>query len=41
VWARWAIAVGASWMSAALFTYLARFVPPLRAFFGIRARVPA
>lgn len=34
--ARWAIAVAASWACVALFTCLARHVPPLRWFFGIR-----
>ncbi len=37
-WARWAIAVAASWLTVALFTYVARFVPLVREFFGIRAR---
>jgi len=36
VWARWAIAVAASWASVFLFTALARFVPLVRSFFGIR-----
>jgi peptidoglycan/LPS O-acetylase OafA/YrhL len=36
--ARWAIAVAASWLSVALFTYVAKFVPIVREFFGIRAR---
>jgi hypothetical protein len=35
---RWAIAVAASWLSVALFTYAARFVPVVREFFGIHAR---
>ena len=36
VWARWGLAVTASWASVALFTALARFVPVVRDFFGIR-----
>jgi hypothetical protein len=36
IWARWVLATAASWSFVALFTYLAAFVPPLRAFFGIR-----
>jgi peptidoglycan/LPS O-acetylase OafA/YrhL len=36
VWARWGIATAASWLTVAVFTELARFVPPLRDFFGIR-----
>ena len=36
VWARWAIAVGASWVTVAIFTYVARFVPLVRDILGIR-----
>ena len=36
VWARWIIAVAASWSCVTLFTILARYVPPLRWLFGIR-----
>ena len=36
VWARWGIAVTASWASVSLFTAVARFVPLVRDFFGIR-----
>ena len=35
-WARWAISVGASWGAVAAFTFLARYVPGVRGFFGIR-----
>ncbi|HVP17914.1 MAG TPA: hypothetical protein VMU36_02895, partial [Spirochaetia bacterium] len=38
VWARWAIAVAASWATVALFTYVAGFIPYLRELFGIRPR---
>jgi hypothetical protein len=38
VWLRWAIATLASWVCVAIFTELARFVPPLRDFFTIRDR---
>ena len=41
VWLRWGIAVSASWLTVAVFTEIARFIPPLRDFFGIRARPPA
>jgi hypothetical protein len=36
VWARWGIAVAASWISVVLFTEAVRYVAPIRAFFGIR-----
>ena len=36
IWTRWILAVAASWSFVALFTYLARFIPPVRDFFGIR-----
>lgn len=36
VWARWALAVGASWGFVAMFTFAARNVPLVREFFGIR-----
>jgi hypothetical protein len=36
VWTRWAIAVASSWCSVALFTFVARFIPLVRGFFGIR-----
>jgi hypothetical protein len=36
IWIRWILAVAASWSFVALFTFLARFVPPLRSFFSIR-----
>jgi hypothetical protein len=36
IWARWALAVAASWGFVALFTFLARYVPLLRDFFSIR-----
>ncbi|HEY9595859.1 MAG TPA: acyltransferase family protein [Spirochaetia bacterium] len=36
VWARWAIATGASWVTVALFTLVARYVPLLRDVLGIR-----
>jgi hypothetical protein len=36
IWTRWTLAVAVSWTSVALFTFLARFVAPLRSFFGIR-----
>jgi glucans biosynthesis protein C len=39
-WARWGIAVASSWATVAAFTAAARFVPPLRNFFGIRAPRP-
>jgi len=38
VWVRWSLAVAAAWGAVALFTEIARWVPPLRRFFGIRAR---
>jgi len=34
--ARWTIAVIASWASVAVFTEIARRIPPLRSLFGIR-----
>ena len=37
VWLRWGIATLASWLTVAVFTELARFVPPIRDFFGIKA----
>jgi Acyltransferase family len=40
VWARWAIAVGASWAIVAIFTYVARFVPLVRGVLGIRPAGP-
>ncbi len=39
VWTRWILAVAASWSFVALFTFLARFVPFVRRFFGIRQPV--
>lgn len=36
--ARWAIAVIASWVSVAIFTEIARRIPPLRSLFGIRKK---
>lgn len=36
IWARWILAVAASWSFVALFTFLARFMPLVRGFFGIR-----
>jgi glucan biosynthesis protein C len=36
IWTRWILAVAASWSFVALFTFLARFVPLVRDFFGIR-----
>jgi glucan biosynthesis protein C len=39
IWTRWILAVAASWSFVALFTFLARFVPPVRSFFSIRQPV--
>jgi len=36
IWTRWLLAVAASWTFVAAFTFLARFIPPARSFFGIR-----
>jgi hypothetical protein len=36
IWTRWILAVAASWSFVALFTFMARFVPLVRDFFGIR-----
>ena len=36
IWTRWILAVAVSWSFVALFTFLARFIPPVRGFFGIR-----
>lgn len=36
IWARWLLAVAAAWGFVALFTFLARFIPTVRDFFGIR-----
>jgi peptidoglycan/LPS O-acetylase OafA/YrhL len=36
IWTRWLLAVAASWIFVASFTFLARFIPPVRRFFGIR-----
>ncbi len=36
IWTRWILAVAASWGFVALFTFLARFMPLVRGFFGIR-----
>jgi membrane-bound acyltransferase YfiQ involved in biofilm formation len=36
IWVRWILAVAASWSFVALFTFLARFIPPVRDLFGIR-----
>jgi glucan biosynthesis protein C len=36
IWTRWILIVAASWSFVALFTFLARFVPPVRRFFSIR-----
>lgn len=43
IWTRWILAVAASWSFVAMFTFLARFIPGVRDFFGIRrpaARTP-
>jgi peptidoglycan/LPS O-acetylase OafA/YrhL len=36
IWLRWILAVVASWSFVALFTFLARYIPLVRGFFGIR-----
>lgn len=36
VWARWMLAVAAAWGFTALFTSVARHIPPMRSFFGLR-----
>jgi glucan biosynthesis protein C len=36
IWTRWILAVAASWIFVALFTFAARFIPLVRDFFGIR-----
>jgi glucan biosynthesis protein C len=36
VWTRWVLAVAASWGFVAMFTLIARFIPVVREFFGIR-----
>lgn len=36
IWSRWILAMAVSWIFVALFTFLARFIPPVRDFFGIR-----
>jgi glucan biosynthesis protein C len=36
IWTRWILAVAASWSFVAMFTFLARFIPVVRDFFGIR-----
>ena len=36
IWTRWILAVAVSWSFVALFTFLARFIPLVRDFFGIR-----
>jgi hypothetical protein len=36
IWTRWTLAVAASWSFVAIFTFLARFIPVIRDFFGIR-----
>jgi glucan biosynthesis protein C len=36
IWTRWILAVAASWSFVALFTFLARFLPPVRSFFNTR-----
>ena len=36
IWTRWILAVAVSWIFVAFFTFLARFIPPVRGFFGIR-----
>jgi peptidoglycan/LPS O-acetylase OafA/YrhL len=36
IWTRWILAVVASWSFVALFTFVARFIPLVRDFFGIR-----
>lgn len=36
IWTRWILAVAVSWSFVASFTFLARFIPPVRSFFGIR-----
>ena len=38
IWPRWALSVAIAWATVALCTWLFRFVPPLRSFFGIRAQ---
>lgn len=36
LWLRWILAVFASWLFVALFTFIARYIPVVRDFFGIR-----
>ncbi len=36
IWSRWALSVAISWTAVALITWVSRFLPPLRWFFGIR-----
>jgi len=36
IWTRWILAIAVSWSFVALFTFLARFLPPIRSFFNIR-----
>jgi glucan biosynthesis protein C len=36
IWTRWILAVAAAWSFVAMFTFLARFIPVVRNFFGIR-----
>lgn len=36
IWTRWILAVFASWSFVALFTFIARYIPLIRGFFGIR-----
>ena len=36
IWTRWILAVVASWSFVVLFTFIARYIPVLRRFFGIR-----
>jgi glucans biosynthesis protein C len=36
IWTRWILSVAASWSFVALYTFLARFAPPIRSFFSIR-----
>jgi hypothetical protein len=36
IWPRWILAVAASWAFVALFTFVARYIPVVRDFFGIR-----
>ncbi|HJV63701.1 MAG TPA: hypothetical protein VJ743_22320, partial [Albitalea sp.] len=35
IWPRWALSVAVSWITVALCTFVFRYIPPLRALFGI------